>query len=187
VQQDDYQRRLARSLAERFWIWVWDRLSALFEVIAGTPGARTVTLFATALLVAALALRILLATRYERRAPRSVPGAGHRAGRALATLDEARRLAHEGRFADAIHALYAAILDALAQRRLIRLHSSKTSGDFARELRGRGHPAHAAFRVFVRRFDRLFYGYDVCDAAAFEALWGDAERVIRAVAPASSS
>ncbi|MGQ0639323.1 MAG: DUF4129 domain-containing protein [Gemmatimonadaceae bacterium] len=184
VQHDEYQRRLARSLAERFMAWFFDRLSALFDVIAATPGARSVTLIVTALLVAALALRILLAARYERRMPRTTPALSERGLRSLPTLDEARRLAREGRYADAMHVLYAAILDALSQRRLVRLHSSKTSGDFARELRGGGHPAYDAFRTFVRRFDRLFYGYDVCDAETFDALFGEAERVIRAASPA---
>jgi hypothetical protein len=67
----------------------------------------------------------------------------------------------------------------LAQRRLIRLHSSKTSGDFARELHVRGHPAHDPFRAFALRFDRLLYGYDACDANSFDALWNEAERVLR--------
>ncbi|MGH7710434.1 MAG: DUF4129 domain-containing protein, partial [Gemmatimonadaceae bacterium] len=105
-------------------------------------------------------------------------------GRSFPTFDDARRLAREGRYADAMHVLYAAILEALAQQRLVRLHSSKTSGDFARELRGRAHPAYDAFRTFARRFDRLFYGYDICDAAAFDALWSDAQRVLHAATAA---
>ncbi len=73
VRQDVYQRHLARSLAERFLMWLFDRLAALFDVIAGTPFARTVTLFATVLIVVAIALRILLAARYERRVRGAVP------------------------------------------------------------------------------------------------------------------
>lgn len=186
VQQDAYQQRLTRSLANRFLAWLADRLSALFELITGTQNARTITLIATALLVTALVLRVILAARYERSAPRSVRRGQHVA-HSLPTLDEARRLAGEGRYADAMHVLYAAILEALSQQRVIRLHSSKTGGDFTRELRGRGHPAHEAFRMFVRRLDRLFYGYDVVDAAAFDALWGDAERVLRAATARGSS
>jgi hypothetical protein len=182
VQQDAYQQRIARSLADRFLTWFFERLGDLFELVAGTPNARLVTLIATALLVAALVLRVILSARYERNAPRAVRRGQHLT-HSLPTLDEARRLAREGRYADAMHVLYAALLEALSQQRLIRLHSSKTSGDFARELRGRGHPAYDAFRIFVRRFDRLFYGYDVVDSAAFDALWGDAERVLRTATP----
>ncbi len=164
------------------WTWLLDQLGTLFEVIAGTPAARAITLFVTALLVAALAARILLAARFEARPRRVIAGSADRNGRHVPTLDEARDLARAGRYADAMHVLYGAILDALAQRRLIRLHASKTSGDFARELRARTHPADDPFRVFVRRFDRLFYGHNACDAPAFDALLGDAERVLRAAA-----
>jgi len=182
VRQDEYQRRLARSLADRFLAWFVDRLSAVFDFIAGTPGARTVTLLVTTLLVLALTARIVFGARFERSVSQTTPGRGARTARLIPTLDEARRLAREGRYADATHVLYAATLDALAQRRLVGLHASKTSGDFARELRGRGHPAHEAFRSFVRRLDRLLYGYDLFDAAAFDALYVDAERVIQAAA-----
>ncbi len=187
AQQAIYERRFGRSLAERFWTWFLDQLGALFNAVAGTPAARTVTLFVCGLLVGALILRLVFAARSERYVTRAISGSGDRAGRYLPTLDDARKLAREARYADAMHVLYAAILDALAQRRLIRLHSSKTSGDFARELYARGHPAHDAFRAFVRRFDRLFYGYDVCDAAAFDALWGEAERVLRGAHSGSST
>jgi uncharacterized protein DUF4129 len=186
VQQTVYQRRLGRSLAERLWAWFWDQLGALFNAVAGTPATRTITLLVCGLLVGAIVLRVFVAARSERYVRRATGTAGDRAGRYLPTLDEARKLARDGRYADAMHVLYAALLDALAQRRLIRLHASKTSGDFTRELSTRGHPIHDAFRTFVRRFDRLLYGHDVCDAAAFDALWDEAERVLR-VAHAGSS
>ena len=187
VRQDVYQRRLARSIADRVWAWLLDQLGTLFEVIAGTPAARAITLFVTALLVAALAARILFAARFAGRPPRVVARGGDRNLRHVPTLDEARNLARAGRYADAMHVLYGAILSALAQRRLIRLHVSKTSGDFARELRARAHPADDPFRAFARRFDRLFYGHDACDSPAFDALLGDAERVLRAAAASTSS
>jgi hypothetical protein len=180
VRQDDFQRRLARSFAERFLAWLWERLGALFDAIAGTPGARTAALFFTGALLVALLLRIVLASRNARFAARVVRAVGPYGIRSLPTLEDARRLARDARYADATHVLYGAILEALSQQRLIRLHASKTSGDFARELRGRGHPSYDPFRVFVRRFDRLLYGRDACDAASFDALWGDAQRVMQA-------
>jgi hypothetical protein len=96
-------------------------------------------------------------------------------------------LAAEERYSDAVHLLYAAVVDALARARVVRPHLAKTSGDFARELRTHGHPSHDPFRVFVRRFDRLFYGYDVCDATSFETLYADAERVVRATRMAGAA
>lgn len=178
VQQAVYGQRLGRSLAERLWAWFWDQLGALFNAVAGTPAARAVTLFVCGLIVAAILLRVVLAARSERYVRRAIGTSGDRASGYLPTLDDARKLARDGRYVDAMHVLYAALLDALVQRRLIRFHASKTSGDFTRELSARGHPVQDAFRAFVRRFDRLLYGYDVCDAAAFDALWGEAERVL---------
>lgn len=187
VRQTVFQQRLGRSLAERFWAWFWDQIAALFNTVAGTPTARTITLFAAALLVGALIVRFAYSTRFERRLPRDIKRGTDFGARSLPTLDKARRLAREARYAEAMHVLYAALLDALAQRRLIRLHSSKTSGDFARELYARGHPAHDPFRSFARRFDRLFYGYDSCDATSFDALWGDADRVLRSAAQSGAA
>ncbi|MGQ0538915.1 MAG: DUF4129 domain-containing protein [Gemmatimonadaceae bacterium] len=187
VQQDVYQRRFTRSLAQRFWAWLGDQLNALFQFVAATSTARIVTLALCVILVAAVALRML----YAARAARERPGRARTSGaigssRHPATLDEARRLARAGRFADAAHVLYAAVLDALATRRLVMLHPSKTSGDFARELRARGHPAYPPFRTFTARFDRVFYGYETCGDATFNALWGDAERLLQVADPAAT-
>ena len=187
VRQTVFQQRLGRSLAERFWAWFWEQIGALFNTVAGTPTARTVTLFVAALLVAALIVRFAYATRFERRLSHDARRGKDFRALSLPTLEEARRLAREARYAEAMHVLYAALLDALAQRRLIRLHSSKTSGDFARELYARGHPAHVPFRSFARRFDRLFYGYDSCDAESFDALWSEAERVLRTTGAQSAA
>jgi hypothetical protein len=187
VRQTIFQQRLGRSFAERFWAWFWEQIAALFNTVAGTPTARTITLFAAGLLVAALLVRFAYSTRFERRLSHDGSRGRDFSAFSLPTLDEARRLAREARYAEAMHVLYAALLDALAQRRLIRLHASKTSGDFSRELFARGHPAHVPFRSFARRFDRLFYGYDRCDAASFDALWNEAERVLRSAAQSGAA
>jgi hypothetical protein len=180
VRQSEFQQRLGRSLAERFWIWIWDQIRSLFDAVGGTPMARNVALLLAALLVAVVVLRIAYSASFERRAVRMRPGLAVRGVRAQPTLDDARRLAAEGRYAEAIHIVYAAVLDILAQQRAVRPHLSKTSGDFARELRMGGHPSHDPFRAFVRRFDRLFYGYDANDAQSFAQLLEDAERVVSA-------
>lgn len=180
IRQREYQERLGRSLAERFWVWIWDQIRSLFDAVAGTPIARNVALLVAVLLVTVVVVRLAYSARFERRAARLRPGLSVRGSRVQPTLDEARRLAAQGRYAEANHLLYAAVLEALAQQRAVRPHLSKTSGDFARELRARAHPSHDPFRKFVRRFDRLFYGYDASDAQSFALLLGDAEAVLRA-------
>ena len=68
---------------------------------------------------------------------------------------EADRLATSGDFTQAAHLLYRGLIERLAATEQIRLHPSKTSGDYARELLLRGARAHGEFRQFGRRYDRV--------------------------------
>ena len=54
---------------------------------------------------------------------------------------------------------------------LIRLHDSKTSGDYARELLRRGSSSYASFRRFGALYDRIIYGAGVCDATEYATLF----------------
>ena len=56
----------------------------------------------------------------------------------------ARELAAAGDYTGACHALYAAVLEALARDGALKRHASKTSGDYVRELRMRGSPVGCA-------------------------------------------
>ena len=62
------------------------------------------------------------------------------------------------------------ILLALARSDRLRLDPSKTSGDYARELRARGSPAYQPFREFSRRFDVAVFGHGGCDAGLIDDL-----------------
>jgi hypothetical protein len=50
------------------------------------------------------------------------------------------------------------------------LDPSKTSGDYARELRARGSASYQPFRDFSRRFDVAVFGHGGCDAALIDDL-----------------
>jgi hypothetical protein len=63
------------------------------------------------------------------------------------------------------------VLESLARSEHLRLDPSKTSGDYARELRTRGSSSHAPFRAFGRRFDVAVYGHGGCDEAAIAELY----------------
>ena len=56
------------------------------------------------------------------------------------------------------------------QAERFRLDPSKTSGDYARELRARGSSSYPPFRAFSRRFDVAVYGHGGCDAALIRDL-----------------
>jgi hypothetical protein len=60
----------------------------------------------------------------------------------------------------------------------LRLHPSKTSGDYWRELRRRGSPVGDDFRLFARRFDRAVYGTDVPRSEDLEELLTLADRMV---------
>ena len=90
----------------------------------------------------------------------------------------ARRAADAGDYAGACHLLYAAVLDRMAKVDGLRLHPSKTSGDYWRELRRRGSPAGDDFRLFARRFDRAVYGTGVPRSEDVEELLTLADRMV---------
>jgi len=83
----------------------------------------------------------------------------------------ARELSQAGRFTEAAHALYAALLARLAQSERLRLHPSKTAGDYARELRARSSAAFPRFREFARAYDVVVYGLGWCDGERYERLY----------------
>jgi hypothetical protein len=87
---------------------------------------------------------------------------------------EAERLAAAGDFMGASHALYQAVIRRLAGTERIRLHASKTSGDYVRDLRRRGSMLTASFQQFGRRFDRVVFGKGVCTSEDYHALRADA-------------
>jgi hypothetical protein len=82
----------------------------------------------------------------------------------------AERFASEGRYEDAAHALYHGVLLALARTDRVRLDPSKTSGDYARDLRARRSASYRPFRDFSRRFDVAVFGHGGCDAALIDDL-----------------
>ena len=170
-----------RSLGESAWQDFWDAVARLFNRIAdffrGSAAGRHVTLVVVALIVAALLVHFIvaaLAARKDQGSAAAAP-AGERPGDAWR---EAERLAAAGRFTDAAHALLAALLAGFARRGEVRLHASKTAGDYARELARRGSPARGQFQQFRRRYDAAIFGTGACDAGEYAALLRDAMPIL---------
>ena len=157
-----------RLLAElgRFVMWV-------IEAVRGIPGGKATILTIIAVVLLLVLGRLFLASEWgEETLMRRRPG-GTRATR-MDPWTEAESLAAAGDYMGAAHALYQAVLRRLADHERIRIHSSKTSGDYARDLRRRGSPLAAGFQAFGRRFDRVVFGAGVCTAEDFAALRRDA-------------
>ena len=173
ARQDVYERSLGSTLWRRIWDTLMRWFDAFLALFDDSETARYVTIglivLLVALIVARVAIVVLTAGEEGTAAPR------HMSARARDARAEAERLAAAGRFTEAAHALLAAILASLADRGQVRLHDSKTTGDYARELDRNGSPLRGAFRTFRRRYDRVIYGVGECSADDFDALLRDAE------------
>jgi hypothetical protein len=169
VQSRAFRRSLQSSIVERVWGWVAEWLDQFVHYLRGTSGARYSALALAAALVLLVVARFVLAARARG------PDSGDEGWTRGAVPGEdpwraAERLAAAGRYEDAAHALYRGVVASVAREDRLRLDPSKTSGDYARELRARGSSRYAPFRVFGRRFDVAVYGHGRCDAALVDDL-----------------
>ncbi|HWE41469.1 MAG TPA: DUF4129 domain-containing protein [Gemmatimonadaceae bacterium] len=162
---------IARKITE-FFEWLWDLLRQLGGTRTSSPAVFWTVM--TIVIVVAVAIIARLAwVSYLRRnqgiAAREAPGGG--AGSAQGDpWTAAQQHAARGDFTAAAHSLYLALLTAIARRGLIRLHPSKTVGDYVRELRARSATVFTRFRDFARAYETVVYGTGVCDQERYEKL-----------------
>jgi hypothetical protein len=161
--------------------WIGEAYTRLVEALAGVPHGRLVATVAVCTVGALIVARIAYAARLRGTAVDMPNEIRARGTSATDPWRDAEQLAAEGRFTEAAHALYRAAVVVLASHGLVLLHESKTSGDYARELRRRGSPVHASFRRFGQRYGRIIYGTGECSATDYAALLEDA----RTLAPAA--
>ena len=166
------------SLWSRFWDWVGEMLGRLFAWISPAFGALRASpplfwavMIALALLTAAVIARMLYLWRA--RTAQRLEGGGWQSKTSASRGDAwaaAQRLAANGDFTAAAHALYAALLDAGARQHQLRLHPSKTAGDYVREVRGHASPIFPAFRDFARAYEIVIFGIGECSRERYERL-----------------
>ena len=92
---------------------------------------------------------------------------------------EAHRLAADGAYTDAAHALYRALIHQLARRGDVRVHPAKTVGDYGREMRRRAGAPLARYRDFARAYETIVYRVGSCDAEQWERLRVAASAVVQ--------
>ncbi|MGH7624490.1 MAG: DUF4129 domain-containing protein [Gemmatimonadaceae bacterium] len=175
------------TLWERLWGWIvdlWHRVLALLGgLLHSTPHSSPVFWTVVALLALALAAIIVRGgyLAYQRSRMRAEglrwDSAGNRRG--LDSWAAANELAATGNFTDAAHALYAALLEAAARQQQIRLHPSKTIGDYVRELRARSSSLLGRFREFARSYESVIYGVGHCDRDRYLRLQALAMPIVR--------
>jgi len=184
ARQRPYWRNPRTSPIERMLQWIVEQLERFFRAVDSVPHGRRIATVAAVVLAVLVIARLAYATRL-----RGEPLVGQRLHRSRRQLSpdawhEAEGLAAAGEYTAAAHALYRAALALLSARGLVRLHESKTSGDYARELRRRaaagGASVYAAFRRFGARYDRIIYGTGHCDAEGYEALLAAARSLLEA-------
>ncbi len=176
AKQPAYARSIRQSLFGRFLRFVLDRLSDLERMLGGSSSARLIVITAVALIVVVIVARIVVARRLEEQRSR-VRAARFGARDRKDHWAAARELANAGDYAAACHVLYAAVLDSLARGGAVRVHPSKTSGDYARELTRRSAIAAPTFATFARQFERTVFSTEAVSAEDFDRLSAAAARV----------
>ncbi|MBN1918627.1 MAG: DUF4129 domain-containing protein [Verrucomicrobia bacterium] len=176
------------SLYERFARWLGDKLAALrlpgFGLgPVGSVLAWILVIWACLTLVAILAHMGWHIALLLRRSRTLSIGFGdtdsdrlnqHSFEELTATM---RELAAKERFREAIRAMMAALLRWLDDGDVVRLHRSKTNGDYVREFPSSSQ-ARSTFRGFVSAFDSTVYGNARCDRAAYARMNEQFERVM---------
>jgi hypothetical protein len=160
----------------RFWHWLGLGQRSL-------DASRPVKVLVLAI-VLAVVLAVVARTIWVWRARGGVerPGAlgGGRFLRGTDPWAEAQALAAAGDHTAAAHALYATLLEYAARAQQVRLHPSKTLGDYARELRSRGSRLAPGFRAFAGDYESVIYGDQRCDAERYGRLFALASPMFRA-------
>jgi Domain of unknown function (DUF4129) len=178
VRQPAYRRDVGSTLFDRMMQWLWSWYERFVAALGGVPHGRFIATAAAVLVVLLVLARFAYAARLRAGSTGGSDIAGAIVRRGGDPWHAAQRLAAEGQYTEAAHELYRATLALLASHGFVRLHESKTTGDYARELRRRDVPAYAPFRQFGARYDRIIYGTGVCDAAAYDALLSAARAVV---------
>ena len=165
------------SLWYRFWDWVGellDRFLAWIRPAFGTLRASPPLFWAVVIALVLLSAAVVARTLYLWRARTAQRLAGGWQSKAGASREDpwtaAQQLAARGDFTAAAHALYAALLDAGARQNQLRLHPSKTAGDYVREVRRQSSPIFPGLRDFARAYEYVIYGIGECSRERYERL-----------------
>ena len=164
-----FRTNTAPSLADLILRWIVSFVRSFFRFAAERPAIALVIRIALWAALALLVARVAY-TFYLQRAPARMR---HKYGASSGTdwLTLASRLASEGSYTEAAHALYLALVAAAARRGLVAIHDSKTTGDYLREIRRRASPDETEqFRTFTRSYETVIYGIGSCDAARYDSL-----------------
>jgi hypothetical protein len=176
--QREYHRSILRSLWDLLLERVWRFFAELFSAVGSSTAARTVSIAVVVVILLFIAARIVLSFAGSGLGLTRIGSSRGAFGSSGDAWAEAQRLAAAGDFTSAAHALYAGLLRGLAARDQVRVHPSKTVGDYARELRRRSSTVLAPFRDFARNYEVVVYGLGYCDRDRYERLHALASSIV---------
>lgn len=185
VFRDPAYQRL--TLRQTIWHWFESLLLRAFGAVVrwydqlrAAPVLFWTLMLIVAALVAAIVVRAVIMWRWQHLdVARGAVWRGMRRGAGDDPWTAAEQLAAAGDYTSAAHALYAAMLESAARQQQIRLHPSKTVGDYVRELRIHSSSLFGRFREFGRSYEVVIYGIGSCDAARYHQLYALAVPVVR--------
>jgi len=157
-------------------IWWW---TEYIDIPFDREIARRVLIVVVGLMVIIAAVRYGHRWYLEQRYGQLFTAGGRSGGQLREPWALAQALAAAGDYTAAAHALYLALLDGLARREQLRLHPSKTVGDYLRELRARSSALLPTVRDFARAYELVAFGFRECDAERYARLHALASAVIR--------
>lgn len=172
-----YNRDLDQSLWDRLLQFLLDQARALLEGVSSVPYGRAIVIALVVIAVGLVVARVVMGIRAERAvgAARSV---GVMNAQNTAQIAAAEQLAAQGDYTAAAHVLFACILATGSARGEFRFHPSKTSGDYARELRRRATTWLSPFQEFRARYDRVIYGDALCSPDDYRVLLQQAQQMV---------
>jgi hypothetical protein len=176
LQDPAYHRSFWSSIGGRLLMELGRLVIWFLESVRGIPGGRITVLTIIAIVLLIILGRLFLAAEWSDEVLFRRKAGTTRVTR-IDPWTEAERLAEAGDYMGAAHALYQAVLRRLAATERVRVHASKTSGDYVRDLRRRGSPLAPTFQRFGRRFDRVVFGAGFCTAEDYAALRSDARAI----------
>ena len=179
TEQPAYNRELGQSLVDRAVRFVFDQFRRLLEAVDSVPFGRTAFLAFLVVAVGLVIARLVMGIAAERRSAVSRQGVAD-ARSESAQLGAAQQLAADGDYLAAAHVLFAVLVATGGARGEFRVHPSKTSGDYVRDIRRKSTRWLHPFQQFRQRYDRVIYGKATCTAEDYEALLRDVQTMLSA-------
>ena len=177
-----YTEQIQDTLGRRILQWIQMMIDRLSQAAREHPAiVQIVRAFIILIAIAVIVRAIYLAVERARLKAEALRNAA--AGIGNPELQDAwylaEKYAKEGNYTEAAHAIYRHLLESLRQSENIKLHPSKTVGDYARDLRSRSSVFFSRYRDFARSYEVVIYGHGIVDRDRYHQLLALAQAITR--------